>query len=243
MKRCPKCKKQYDDSWTACLNCRVTLENAASQGIGRKQLEEARNEITDIRNIMAKLGKRVDYIEHSLSLKGEKAEPELPKDTKAEVVKEEKPTQTEKKERRKKWTENFEQALGGQWFNKLGILAVVVGIALLIGYSFKYLGPGIKISIGYAFGIGLLIFGTYLEKKKDISIYGKTLIGGGWAINYFTTFAMHHIPAVRLIESPVLGMSLLLAVSAVTVAHIYRYRSQIATAFSYLLIFIKPRCC
>ncbi len=135
-------------------------------------------------------------------------------------------------------TENFEQALGEKWFNKLGIFAVVIGVALLIGYSFQYLGAIGKISIGFAFGVGMLLFGHYIEKKKDFSVYGKGLIGGGWAIAYFTTFAMHHIPIVRLIASPFLAMVLLILVSLATVLDIYRYKSQTATGFSYLLIFI-----
>ncbi len=135
-------------------------------------------------------------------------------------------------------TENFEQALGEKWFNKLGIFAVVIGVALLIGYSFQYLGAIGKISIGFAFGVGMLLFGHYIEKKKDFSVYGKGLIGGGWAISYFTTFAMHHIPMVRLVASPFLGMVLLILVALATVLDIYRYKSQTATGFSYLLIFI-----
>ena len=141
-------------------------------------------------------------------------------------------------EPKKSLTENFEQMLGEKWFNKLGIFAVVIGVALLIGYSFKYLGPIGKIGIGFAFGLGMLIFGRYIEKKKDFSIYGKGLIGGGWAITYFTTFAMHHIPTVRLIGSPFFGMVLLIVVSLLTVVDIYQYKSQVATGFSYLLIFI-----
>ena len=139
---------------------------------------------------------------------------------------------------KKSISENFEQILGEKWFNKLGILAVVIGVALLVGYSFKYLGPTGKIGIGFTFGIGMLLFGHFIEKREGFSVYGKGLVGGGWAISYFTTFAMHHIPAVRLIESPFLGMVLLLGVSAFTILDIYRYKSQVATAFSYLLMFI-----
>jgi len=168
----------------------------------------------------------------------QKPEIDIPK---APVIREEKPfvrQAVKAPEPKRSLTENFEQALGEKWFNKLGIFAVVIGVALLIGYSFKYLGPIGKISIGFAFGVGMLLFGHYIEKKKDFSIYGKGLIGGGWAITYFTTFAMHHIPMVRLIANPFLGMALLIIVSLVSVMDVYRYKSQIATGFSYLLIFI-----
>ncbi len=160
---------------------------------------------------------------------------------KTPVVREEKaptPKVVKSPEPKRSLSENFEQALGEKWFNKLGIFAVVIGVALLIGYSFQYLGAIGKISIGFAFGVGMLLFGHFIEKKKDFSVYGKGLIGGGWAIAYFTTFAMHHIPMVRLIASPFLAMALLILVSLATVVDIYRYKSQTATGFSYLLIFI-----
>lgn len=133
---------------------------------------------------------------------------------------------------------SFEQILGGRLFSKLGTFAVVVGMALLLGYSFKYFGPAVKIAVGYLIGAGLVLFGAYLDKKEGFPVYARTLIGGGWALTYFTTFAMHHIPAVRLIENPLLGFLLLMAVAAATVVHITKYRSQVATGFAYLLIFI-----
>ncbi|MDD3089699.1 MAG: DUF2339 domain-containing protein, partial [Candidatus Omnitrophica bacterium] len=124
-------------------------------------------------------------------------------------------------------------------FNKLGIFAVVLGVALFLGYSYQYLGPLVKLLIGYASGAGLLIAGIVLEKKKDISVYGKTLIAGGWAIIYFCTFAISHIPAVKIVNNMAEGITLLLVVSVLVVAHTYKYRSQLVTGFSYLLIFVS----
>ena len=261
MKKCPKCDKSYDDSWTVCLTCRADLIPINGPSMNLKEIEAVQSEMNDIRGNIATLSERLNRLEFRLGQKTAKHESAEPESIKINVFKEEKtdrhkekeaepysyasvfkgegPSETERDTKvRRKWTENFEQMLGEKWFNKLGILAVVVGVALLIGYSFKYMGPAVKIGIGYAFGASLLLFGTYMEKKENFSIYGKTLIGGGWAINYFTTYAMHHIEAVRLINSPILGMLLLLAVSAATIIHTYKYKSQLATAFSYLLIFI-----
>jgi len=211
------------------------------------------SEIKDARQEIKKLSEKINLIEYDLSrqadrLVNKKTEPPKEKVVQKPEIRVEKQTpkpifkdsvaQKVIKEPRKSVDENFEQALGGKWFNKLGIFAVVIGVALLIGYSFKYLGPVGKIGIGYAFGLGMLLFGHYIEKKEGFSVYGKGLIGGGWAIVYFTTFAMHHISAVRLISNPVIDMVLLLGVSAYTIWDIQRYKSQVATGFSYLLVFI-----
>lgn len=253
MRTCPKCKKEYDDSWKVCIKCNVAL-------IEDNMAPEVKNEILSIKTSITKLNERINLLEYSLKAKKAEAapvakveiEPEIEiarrelritekpifKEEIVEKVEEVEEVQREPIIPRKRWSESFEQMLGGKLFNKLGILAVVIGVALLIGYSFKYLGPIGKIAIGYAFGLGILIFGNHIEKRENFSIYGKTLIGGGWAITYFTTYAMHHIPVVRLIQSPILGILLLMGVSIATVLHIYKYKSELATAFSYLLIFI-----
>lgn len=244
MRVCPQCKKEYDDTWKICFNCSVDLVDSASSNQSAEDFQNTRSEINSVRAEITKLTERLNRLEYGLSdnVKVTTKIPETSKQKKAEkqperpIFQEEKPKAPPQP--RKSIAENFEQMLGEKWFNKLGILAVVIGVALLVGYSFRYLGPVGKIGIGFTFGIGMLVFGHFIEKKKDFSIYGKGLIAGGWAISYFTTFAMYHIPAVRLIQSPLLGMALLLGVSAITIVDIYRYKSQVATAFSYLLMFI-----
>lgn len=42
----------------------------------------------------------------------------------------------------KRSSEEWEALLGGNWLNKLGAFVLVIGIALLLGYSFHHLGPG-----------------------------------------------------------------------------------------------------
>lgn len=248
MRACPKCRKEYDDTWKVCLNCNVSLQDITRPGLSASELLELRNEISAVRNNLSELGRRLNQIERTAMGAAEKAvfveaapapaqkaakpaEPETKRSFAAKV-----PPRDEQPRKSAAW--NFEQILGEKWFNKLGILAVVIGVALLVGYSFRYLGPAGKIGLGFIFGVGMLVFGHFIEKKEDFSLYGKGLVAGGWAISYFTTFAMYHIPAVRLIHSPILGLALLLVVSAATIADIYRYKSQVATAFSYLLMFI-----
>jgi len=245
MKICAKCQKMYDDSWKVCLQCRGELRDTVAGTVDKGDIAQLRNELADIKSKVDRLEGWLNALSDKLTFGQKASEPARPQPVEEHVKKEspqaafEPPWKVkEAPKARRTLSENFEQILGEQWFNKLGILAVVVGMALLIGYSFRYLGPVGKISIGYAVGLGLILFGNHLEKKDGFSVYGRSLIGGGWALNYFTAFAMHHIPDVRLVESPVVGMFIMLGVSIAAVSHIYRYRSQTATAFSYLLIFI-----
>ena len=133
---------------------------------------------------------------------------------------------------------DWEAVLGGNLLNKAGVLLLIVGIALFLGYSLRELGPGGRIAIGALASLTLLGAGMFAEKREDYKMFGRGLIGGGWAGLYFTTFAAYAIPAAQIIASPVLGTMLLVAVSAAMVAHSLRYRSETVTGMAYVLSFL-----
>lgn len=132
---------------------------------------------------------------------------------------------------------NFEARIGQYWLNKIGIVSLVIGISLFIAYTFKYLGPVTKIGIGYLISVFILLCGIMLEKKPGYSIYGKSLIGGGWALVYFTTYAMHYIKATQILKNPVIDLILLGIVVAVIIFHSIKYRAQIVTGLAFFLGF------
>ena len=95
--------------------------------------------------------------------------------------------------------------VGGNWLNKLGVLVLVIGIALLLGYEFTRVGPAGRVAIGMGVGLTMLIGGVFIERKQAYAIFARGLIGGGWAALYFTTYAMHALPAAKVIDNPYLG--------------------------------------
>ena len=46
--------------------------------------------------------------------------------------------------------EEWEAVVGGSWLNKLGVLVLVIGIALFLGYSFTQMAPGAARRLGSA---------------------------------------------------------------------------------------------
>lgn len=133
--------------------------------------------------------------------------------------------------------QEWEAVIGGSWLNKVGVLVFVIGIALFIGYSLTELGPAGRIAIGIATALAMLLAGVVLERRDIDTMYGRGLIGGGWAALYFTTYAAHGVEAARVIDSPVLATALLLAVAAGMIAHSIRYRSQVVTGLAYFVGF------
>ena len=133
--------------------------------------------------------------------------------------------------------QEWEAVVGGNWLNKLGVLVLVIGIALLLGYEFTHVGPFGRVAIGMAVGLTMLIGGVFIERKRAYAIFARGLIGGGWAALYFTTYAMHALPAARVIDNPYIASLLVLAVACGMILHSLRYKSQTVSGLAYFIAF------
>ena len=132
---------------------------------------------------------------------------------------------------------SLEERLGANWLNKLGVAILVIGLAFFLAYKLKTMGPAGKVLTGVTVSLTLLFGGLWLERKQAYRIFARAGIGGGWAFLFFTTFAMHHLAATRVISSLVLDLVLMMLVAAGMVLHSLRYRSQTVTGLAFLLGF------
>jgi uncharacterized membrane protein len=132
---------------------------------------------------------------------------------------------------------SFEETLGANWLNKIGIASVVIGLAFFLAYKLQTWGPGGKVMCGFAVSFALLGGGVWLERRPTWRIFARGGIGGGWALAYFTTFAMYHLQAARIVDSLAADLVLMLLVAAGMVGHSLRYRSQTVTSLAFLLGF------
>jgi len=134
--------------------------------------------------------------------------------------------------------EEWESIVGGSWLNKLGVLVLVIGVALFLGYALKHLGPAGRVAVGFAVSGAMLAWGVILERQARYVIFARGLIGGGWAALYVTTYSMHGLEAARVIHEPLIGMILLGAVAAGMIFHSLRYRSEAVTGLAYFIGFV-----
>ena len=132
---------------------------------------------------------------------------------------------------------DWETLLGGNWLNKIGAFVLVVGIALALGYSFSHMGPAGRDAVGLAAGLAMLGSGIFYERRPRYQTFARGLIGGGWAALYFTVYAMQALDAARVIQSPVAGAVLLMAVAVGIIAHALRYRSEGVVGVAYFSAF------
>src|SRR6266404_2829212 len=129
----------------------------------------------------------------------------------------------------------FEEALGTNWLQKLGIVLLVLGVASFGIYELAALGSLGKVLVSYFSAAALLGGGIFLERRERYQLLGRTGIGGGWALLFFTTYAMYHVEAMRVLHSLVLDSTLMLVVAGAMAVHTLRYRSQFVTGLAFLL--------
>src|SRR5260370_9632032 len=64
---------------------------------------------------------------------------------------------------------NLEKKIGQYWLNRIGIVAILVGVSYFLKYAFEnnWIGPGGRIAIGLLAGIGVLILGERFRSRGD----------------------------------------------------------------------------
>ncbi len=89
---------------------------------------------------------------------------------------------------------NWEQFMGVKGFAWIGGLALFLGVALFVKYSFdnNLLPPELRVAIGFLTGLGLLVGGVALS-RKNFPALSQTLCATGVVILYAVTFACRSI--------------------------------------------------
>ncbi|MBH8602773.1 DUF2339 domain-containing protein [Thermoactinomyces sp. CICC 10522] len=90
------------------------------------------------------------------------------------------------KRNRKEW----EYLIGGRWLNRIGAVALVIGLVFFVKYAFDYhwVNEIVRVLMGGAFGILLLAGGRHYYRKQ-LPIFAQGLIGAGTATLYASVYA------------------------------------------------------
>ncbi len=132
---------------------------------------------------------------------------------------------------------NLEELLGTNILNKIGVAIFVLGGGFLTNLAMQEFGPVGRVTLLYAISAAFLAAGVTGESREVYRILARGLLGGGWALAYTTTYALHNVEAVRLVESPGVGFFLLFLVAAGMVLHSLRYQSEVVTGLAYAVAF------
>ena len=132
---------------------------------------------------------------------------------------------------------DVEQMLGANWLSKIGVAILVIGIAFFLAWQLRELGAMGKIVVGTVVAAVLLGAGIWGERSAAYRILARAGLAGGWALLFFVAYAAHHIPAARVIRSPMAGFIIMLVVVAAMVAHTLRFRSRVVTGLAFAIAF------
>ena len=111
---------------------------------------------------------------------------------------------------------DWEQFMGAKLFAWIGGLALFLGIAFFVKYSFEHnlIPPELRIAIGFIVGASLIVGGLLLKRKEN-AITAQTLCATGILVLYAVTFACrayYHFAFFGLIPTFLL-MTLITAVA------------------------------
>ncbi|MBW3570611.1 MAG: DUF2339 domain-containing protein [Gemmatimonadetes bacterium] len=84
---------------------------------------------------------------------------------------------------------------GQTWLNRLGIVLLLLGVALLFRYSIDmgWLTPAVRVGFGAAVGAVLTVLGLRMDEGRR---FGSVLLGGGIAAFYLTGWAAFNLYAL-----------------------------------------------
>ncbi len=182
--------------------------------------EEARNVV----HRLEKLEERISRIEEELTLRPRVAEADHEEEPQAVRVQ---PAQEE---------EELEFRLGQNWFAKVGIVVLAIGMAFLLTQPFEGLPSLMPVAIG-AILVGILFGLSRLWRENYVLIAGY-LRGAAMALLYFTTLRLFFFSAEPPLESHFLaGMVLLVVVSSANILLALRRRSHYLLALALVMAY------
>jgi uncharacterized membrane protein len=139
-----------------------------------------------------------------------------------------------------KGTLNWEQFMGAKLFAWIGGLALFLGVAYFVKYSFEHnlIPPEVRVAIGFLVGMGLVATGVIM-RRKEYAITAQTLCATGILILYAVTFAcraVYHFPFF----GPVPTFALMTLVTATAFLLAVRMEAQVVAILGILGGFLTP---
>jgi uncharacterized membrane protein len=134
--------------------------------------------------------------------------------------------------------EEWEALIGGKLLNRIGALALMMGIGFFLKYAFdkNWITETLRVLIGIAIGVVLLFMGS-VSHKKDLRIFAQGLIGAGISILYLTVYASfnfyHLVPQV-------VAFLMMAAVTIITFSQAFKYDSLAVSVLGWAGGFLTP---
>ena len=137
-----------------------------------------------------------------------------------------------------KTTVSLESRIGGQWLNRIGIVAVLVGLSYFLKLAIEnnWIGPGMRVAIGIVAGVALILWSERF-RKRSFTAFSFSLKAVGIGALYLSLWAgfqfYHLLPATAAFLA-------MLLVTASAAAMSLRQDSELLAAFALVGGFLTP---
>jgi uncharacterized membrane protein len=97
--------------------------------------------------------------------------------------------------------DSLERRIGSQWLNRVGVVAVLVGVSYFLKLAFDngWIGPGLRVLIGLIAGVGLCWWSERFRRPNSLAFsYSLKAVGVGTLyLSLWASFQLYHlIPGV-----------------------------------------------
>ncbi len=93
--------------------------------------------------------------------------------------------------------DGFEKQIGQYWLNRIGIVAILIGVSYFLKYAFEnnWIGPAGRVAIGLLAGIGLLIWSErFRSRGHELFSYSLKAVGIGMLyLSLWAAFQVYHL--------------------------------------------------
>jgi len=89
---------------------------------------------------------------------------------------------------------DVESFVAGNLLNRIGALALIIGMGFFLKYAFdqNWISPVIQILTGIAVAIGLLFGASHCNKQENYKVFAQGIAGAGISIFYLSIFAAYN---------------------------------------------------
>jgi uncharacterized membrane protein len=133
---------------------------------------------------------------------------------------------------------SLETRIGGQWLNRVGIVAVLVGLSYFLKLAFEnnWIGPATRVAIGIAAGIALILWSERFRARGfAVFAYSMKAIGiGALYLSLWAGFQFYHLLPVTV------AFFAMMLVTASSAAMSLRQDSELLAAFALAGGFLTP---
>jgi uncharacterized membrane protein len=253
---CPKCNHWNAPGYLYCITCGTRLTHV------EQEIPPVLTEIQQLKDLLNqnyatlhKIDERLSALEKEIksaaaqepaavSPAPPKAGPteeiaaEVAKPQPAPIVEKwEPPVPTTPVEKPERPPGEWEQILGGNWLARIGVFALLIGIAFFLKYAFdkNWISPVIRVLMGGVFGL-LLLGGGHLWRKK-YPVMTRVLTGGGVGVMFLSVFAAFSVYSLIPFLPAII---LVLVICAISVFFALRYDSMALAILGVIGAFLAP---